>query len=315
MMFNSVFKEKLSNFLEYKNNNGFYKKSIIEKLKNFDKYILSNNITTDILTKDIVISYIESHINVKKSTLNNYASVMRQFGTYLNALEGNSYILPLKYYPDEDNFIPYIFTKEEERKIYMAIKESNYKHNPKKQEQIKLIFMLLFSTGMRIGEILNIKRENIDYKKHTIYITDTKNNCDRIIVVSNKLSDTLKEFENKYNKDYIFFFENGIGKKYTVGCFYAIFRSILFKAKIMHSSKGPRVHDIRHTFAVNSFRQAINNGKNIENYLPILSTYMGHKDIISTYKYLHLTKEFFPNIRQKVENIIELERNIAYEEF
>ena len=313
-MFNSVFKEKLNNFLEYKKNNGFYSKDYLQKLINFDKYVKNNDIKDETLTKELVISYIDSHTTAKKSTLNTYASVMRQLGIYLNIRGEDSYIIPLKYYPDENNFIPYIFTKDEEKRIFKAINESNYRFNPKKQEQIKLIFMLLFSTGMRISEVLNIKRANIDYDKRTIYITETKNDCDRIIVVSSKMINRLKSFENKYNKDYEYFFEKENKTKYTRGWFYFVFRIIIFKAKIMHTEKGPRVHDIRHTFVVNSFRQAIINNKNIESFLPILATYIGHKDIESTYKYLHLTKEHFKEIRETVENIIEFKKEINYEE-
>lgn len=312
-MFNGCFKEKLKDFLEYKQINGFFKNDL-SKFINFDKYTIKEKIESKYLTKEIVISFIDSHKGVKPGTKNVYASFMRQFGIYLNNIDNVSYILSHKYYPDENNFIPYIFTKEEEIKFFEAINKSHYKQNPKKLLQIKLIFTLLFSTGMRVGEVLNIERKNINYDNQTIYITSTKNDCDRIIAINEKLSNDLRQFDNDYNNDFIYFFERNRNVKYTRSDVYEIFRNILFKAKIQHTEKGPRVHDIRHTFVVNSFRQAINNNKDIKNFVSILQVYIGHKDIESTYKYLHLTSEFFPEIRSKIENIINLEREINYEE-
>ena len=200
---------------------------------------------------------------------------------------------------------------QELRKL-MYYSEEVLMNNEKKK--IYLIFKLLFGTGMRISEVLNLKCKNIDYEKNNIKIEDTKNKCDRLIIISNKLIKELEEYNQKYNNNFEYFFENRINTKYTVGDFYSIFRKIIFKAKIMHFDNGPRVHDIRHTFAVNSYRNAIKKGLDINNYVVTLGVYMGHKTISSTYKYLHLTVEYYPNLKEKIENIIKLEKEIDYED-
>ena len=122
-------------------------------------------------------------------------------------------------------------------------------------------------------------------KKNSLKIEDTKNRCDRLIIISNKLIKELQDYNKEYNNGFEYFFENRINTKYTAGDFYSIFRKIIFKAKIMHFDNGPRVHDIRHTFAVNSYRNAIKKGLDINNYVVTLGVYMGHKTISSTYKY------------------------------
>ena len=313
--FNGIFKEELENFVIYKRNNGYVFNTNIEKLKNFDNYTIEYKITTKKLTKELVINYIESHKNWKGITKNVYASFIRQFAIYLDIVGIDSYILPLKYYSAKRNFKPYIFTNEEITKIFKSIDNCYLKIHPKKQLQIQLIFELLFSTGMRISEVLNIKRENINYDKCIIEIKETKNGSDRLILINKNLTEKLLVFENEYNNNYEYFFENNIQQKYSPDCIYSIFRKILFNAKIMHTENGPRLHDIRHTFCVNSFKQAIEQGKDLENYLPILCTYVGHTDLSSTYKYLHLTCSVFPEIRDKVKDIINIEKEIKYEEF
>lgn len=310
-----IFKDEIINFIEYKRTNGFYNNnSVYHKLAFFDKYTVSNSINKKELTKELVTSFIDSLDN-KTSSKNGYASTFRQFAIYLEISGIKAYHLPIGYYPRKYNFIPHIYTSDEVKHIFEAIDNCYLIHNKKKQEQIRLIFELLFGTGMRISEVLNIKRSNINYDKGSILIEETKNGCDRLILVGNTLINKMKEFELKYNKDYLYYFENEIEKKYNPSCIYSIFRKLLFIAKIMHDENGPRLHDIRHTFAVNSFKHAIKENRDLNNFLPLLSTYMGHKDLSSTYKYLRLTAEVFPSIKNKIEKYIVVNKVINYDEF
>lgn len=313
MKFNGIFKDELINFIEYKKNCNQNEYTHISQLMIFDRYTQSINLTKKKFTKELIMNFINSIENISDSTKALYASCMRQFGIYLNRYYDDAYILPNKYFQRKYNFVPYIFTEEEIKKIFEALKES-YTNFPLKQKQIYLILKLLFSTGMRISEVLNLERKNINYKNNTIYIGNTKNKTDRLLPISKELITELYNFDKEYNNEYEYFFERNYKQKYYNKLFYVIFRNIIFKAKIMHTETGPRVHDIRHTFAVNSFRKAIDNNEDINHFLPLLSTYLGHNCIESTYKYLHLTITTFPKIREKVENVINLEKEINYEE-
>ena len=79
---------------------------------------------------------------------------------------------------------------------------------------------------------------------------------------------------------------------------YVKFREMLFKCGISHEGrgKGPRVHDLRHTFAVHCLQKWIRNGIPLSAALPRLSTYLGHSDMSATEKYLRLTSEVYPEI-------------------
>lgn len=312
--FQGIFKDELNSFVEYKMNNGFNYKSIINKLKNFDKYTIEVNLSKKELTKELLIEYIYHYKSIKSSTKGSIVSAIRQFAIYLNIIDIPAFVFPESYFDNKRNFKPYIYSKDEIKRLFIAIGDCNLKKYPKKQEQIRLIILLLVKTGMRIGEVLTIKRCNIDYENNTILLENTKNNCDRLIVINEKLKIDLKIFDEQYNKSYEYYFENGNKKTYSVGCIYAIFRKILFKAKIMHTDNGPRLHDLRHTFCTNSLKQAIDNNIDLNSFMPILSAYVGHKDLNSTYKYLHLTYEVYDDIREKIKDIITIERDINYEE-
>ena len=79
---------------------------------------------------------------------------------------------------------------------------------------------------------------------------------------------------------------------------YHLFRKLLLQCGIPHAgrSKGPRVHDVRHTFAVHSLLRWYRDGADLDAKLPLLATYLGHQSLAGTQRYLHLTAELFPEI-------------------
>ena len=114
MNYNSVFKEEIISYIKYKKSNGYSFNSEIVKLRNFDKYLVENNIKEKKLTKELVISFIDSHkVRSKTVTLAAYASLIRQFALYLCRIEIDAYIIPINYYSAKRNFIPYIYTNDE----------------------------------------------------------------------------------------------------------------------------------------------------------------------------------------------------------
>jgi integrase len=70
-----------------------------------------------------------------------------------------------------------------------------------------------------------------------------------------------------------------------------------------YSGNAPRVHDFRHTFAVNRLTQWVHEGKDVNACLPYLSMYLGHQNFADTDYYLHLTPEFFPVLKEKSKAI------------
>lgn len=97
----------------------------------------------------------------------------------------------------------------------------------------------------------------------------------------------------------------------TEHAFYSRFREILWFAGIPHQGrgKGPRVHDLRHTFAVHCLNKWVDEGRDIYTVLPILSNYLGHSSISATSHYLRLTPVQFPqivSIMEEQSGLIEL---------
>ena len=80
----------------------------------------------------------------------------------------------------------------------------------------------------------------------------------------------------------------GPAQPLTIGNVYHNFRRFLWQARISHGGRGhgPRVHDLRHTFAVNNLRSWFAHGRDVGALLPVLQTYMGHSSLADTAYYL-----------------------------
>ena len=99
------------------------------------------------------------------------------------------------------------------------------------------------------------------------------------------------------------FFPGGsAGRPLTLVNVYHNFRRFLWQARISHGGPGrvPRVHDLRHTFAVNNLRSWFASGEDVGALLPVLQAYMGHSSISDTANYLRLTAESYPQITARV---------------
>ena len=96
------------------------------------------------------------------------------------------------------------------------------------------------------------------------------------------------------------------GEPLTLGNVEKNFRRFLWQAGISHGGRGhgPRVHDLRHTFAVNNLRPWFAQGRDVGALLPVLQTYLGHSSIADTAYYLHLTAESYPDITARVQQAI-----------
>lgn len=303
MNYNGIFKEQIEAFILEKRNLGYKYIREEEIMEEFDKYTIKEDITSNILSKDLIINWINIH-DVKLITKKHYGDIMREFGKYLFKHDNSSFILPNKYYPIKSDFKAYIYSNDELNRFFKSIKNSFMLNNIQKQSLYFLIFQLLYATGMRITEILSIKVGNIDFNNHSILLEDCKNGNERNVYLKDSVFNLIIDYHNQYNQQknsnsYFFTIKNN--KQLNRNLVYSNFRKILILSNIVHNEFGPRIHDFRHTMAVYSFKNAVDNNYDLLTFLPILSAYLGHKDIYATEKYLHLVSDMYPDIRNKIE--------------
>jgi len=231
--------------------------------------------------------------------------VIQRFSEYLLSHGIASYIYPrIKTVPTQ--FTPYIFSNEELAKIFTASDNCRSQYLPIRCEVASLIFRMLYSTGMRVSEATNLKVRNVDLVQGVIGIYDTKFGKERLLPVDDSLLERMKRYSKKvltFAGPDSPFLPCQNNRHYSPGTIYGMFRDFLWQAGISHGGKGagPRVHDLRHTFAVHCLRRAVKNGDDLGVMLKYLSVYLGHASTSATQAYLRLTADMYPDVVCKVE--------------
>lgn len=302
--FRSVFAEDIKGFLKEKEALKENSKNVFYSIRKFDTFCFEQKITECILTKKLVEKWLEKDQNENDNNLSHRASVMRCFGQYLLRTGKDAYVLPIKTYKRGSKYIPHIYSKEEIKRFFEVVDSLDKKSKcDKKPIYMPIIYRLLYFCGLRINEALSLKIEHVNIDENCLVIKDAKNHRDRLIPITSNLTDLLKNYFITYNLKKTsneYFFTNSKNKKIRVDDFYDLFREYLWKAKIPHTGKGPRVHDFRFTFVVNCIHRWLLEDKDLNVYLPLLQTYLGHVNISATYYYYQMTLGIYPYLEKKL---------------
>jgi integrase len=177
--FTSGFSAKLDAYLEYYAARGFKEASHIRYLLKFDRYCAEHFPEQSTLTREAVHHWLDS-VKTTANEFARYATVIRQFGIYLCAVDGTAYVLPEKFAPNQSEFNPYIFTDEELAALFKAIDAlPPFKDEPHLNEISPVMFRLIYTCGLRPNEGRELLAKNIDIKTGNILITGTKRNTKR----------------------------------------------------------------------------------------------------------------------------------------
>lgn len=302
------FSELLEDFVQYKRNLGYKYDSTRESLQRFSKFTLNYNIENKILSKQLVIDWTSKRKNESLKGRENRSSDLRQFALYLQKLGYNVFIPPKCHKNRHNEYIPYIFTHEEVERFLQVVDVIKPHPLSNRRASYPLLFRLLYCCGLRISEALNLKICDVDFDRGVLFIREAKCCKDRIIAMSATLADMFIRYHAQFNtnngeRDYYFTNKDGYPLKRDL--VYKNYRKLLWKAGISHGGKGkgPRLHDLRHTFCVHTLIKQIKDGVDLYVTLPILSAYVGHSSITATQRYIRLTAEAYPELIEKVSRM------------
>ncbi len=218
--------------------------------------------------------------------------------------------LPTKLPKRPSPFIPYIYSKQELRQLISTALCYKKKKGQIEPYMIRTLLLVLYSTGLRISEALSLKLNDLDLDQNLIIVQNTKFHKSRFVPISDQLHCILDEYllwRAKYvgNCDgdlSVFPGTKNLPLKFST--VHSIFQQIRLKAGVIRTDETtfqPRLHDLRHTFAVHSLISWYQENKDIGKLLPILSTYMGHSGFSSTTVYLSITSDLLNEASAKFE--------------
>lgn len=279
-----------------------------DMLKSFDSFVYSRCLKETGLTKQLVMEWTARKPNETVSTQCGRISLLRGLANYMNRIGYSAYVYPKAIVTvDRYSYTPYIFSSDEIKRIFEVC--DHYPPNdctPNRHFVLPLLLRILYGCGLRISEAVHLTLQDVDLNKGFLHIRNTKFNKERILPMADSLTGRCREYCRNAdigNTRNPFFFPSPYGGHYSEATIYILFREVLRKAKISHlgRGKGPRIHDLRHTFAVNCLKKWVLNGRDLNNCLPYLSAYLGHEDMRGSQRYLRLTAELYPDITSKIE--------------
>lgn len=302
LVFNGPLKDFCYGYVTYKRSMGYkVGEPALYNLRYMDDFFKKYNMAELTLTKEMVKDYTARRGNEAVKTQHMRMSLIRQFAMFMNSIGYDFYIHPKELIPISKTFTPYIFTHDEIHRILKVV--DHLAPTPWSVHYhliYPMLFRMLYGCGLRINEALSLKTTDVDLKSGVLTVTKAKLNTSRLVPMSESLADYCKIYVKKMDLDM-----NGTGYyypsrdqgKYNRTPIYVKIKQFMKEANIFSDgSVGPRVHDLRHTFAVHSLEKMVAEGMDIYCALPILSTYLGHRGIESTEGYLRLTEEAYSGI-------------------
>jgi integrase len=156
---------------------------------------------------------------------------------------------------------------------------------------------LLAVTGMRIGELIHLDRSDVDLTTGVVLVRESKFTKSRYVPLHESTVGVLRHYSGLRDAEHprpitTSFFVAVTGKRLDYTMVGRNFRNLCENAEVgVGAVRQPRMHDLRHTFAVATLVHFYRTGQDVTVKMPLLSTYLGHRDPRSTYWYLSAAPE------------------------
>ncbi|MBM9536915.1 tyrosine-type recombinase/integrase [Desulfobulbus alkaliphilus] len=299
--FVGIFAELLTNFVKFKQSLGFKYETEAGELYRFSVFTTTFSLSKPILTKEIVQAWCTQRVHEGVRHSHRRAYPVRQFAVYLNSMGLDAYIIPPGANTRHYTYIPYIFTHAEIERIFINSDRLCPRRNSTISFVVPVILRILYSCGLRISEAISLQNKHVNLRDGILEVKNSKFGKDRLVPITESMTEICRQYFrvlHQYSSPDDYFFMKSNGQPVTRDNVYRRFREILWVSGISHRGRGtgPRLHDLRHTYAVHTLKRAVDRGIDVYCTLPILSTYMGHVSVTASEQYLRLTADAFPAI-------------------
>ncbi len=238
------------------------------------------------------------HCQLTANVRRSYQRIVRNFCLYRRRTEPDCFVPDLNSFPRPRPYCTPVLVEPEQigRMLALATHLTPTQLSPLRPAVLRLAIVLLYTAGLRHGELLRLTLQDIEPRTGVLQIRESKFHKSRLVPLS---PDALAEFHHYLSQRLTPTFDTRpaspllcnlkrgrLGPYTETGLRYAIYS--LFDAAGVYGSDGrrPRVHDLRHSFAIQALIRWYREGVDVQSRLPHLALYMGHVSIISTAYYL-----------------------------
>ncbi len=306
---------ELQSYLKIRRNLGYSLSTSERVLKRFVSFLEMKN--EHYITTDLFLQWKQVFGIASKSTWADRLSMVRLFASWLKCLDSRHEVPPQSLiHHCRKRKPPYIYTDAEIKNIIEAAGRLQSR-NGFREITYPAFFGLVSVTGLRISEAISLNNKDVDLKDGIITVHYGKNGNNRILPVTECTKNHLKEYTIKRDRFFgntpepFFVSDNGFrltdcAARYN---FAAVGKMIGLRSEQLYNKHGlgPRIHDLRHTFAVKVMKNWYQEGKNIDKEMLKLVTYLGHTKPANTYWYIEAVPELLTLASLRVENYLDEE--------
>jgi site-specific recombinase XerD len=234
----------------------------------------------------------------------NHLRVVRNFLLYYARSHPKTYLPDLATFPKSSPYLsPRLVTPAEMARVLATAKQlpASYS-NPLRAQTIHLALGLLFCCGLRRGELLRLRLRHFDSTEDVLRIEETKFHKSRLVPLDCSVARELRNYVELRRRHRLpvqpespLLYSNRRPAPADVYCAEALtsnWQYLCVTAGVLdEKGRPPRIHDLRHSFAVAALHRWYQQGVEVQTKLPHLATYMGHVCAVSTHHYLHLTPD------------------------
>jgi site-specific recombinase XerD len=197
---------------------------------------------------------------------------------------------------------PYIYARDELQRLFDSTAVEISRRGARQLDAVtfRTLLLLLYGAGLRFSEATGLTRADVDLSEAILTIRDTKFHKSRLVPVGPQLTAVLANYISVRPGDGLaqgeaaFLLANRDGTRLSSSTVQTAFETLRRIAGVHGAEVGrqiPRLHDLRHSFAVHSLTAWYRQGADVQRLLPVLSTYLGHSDLEGTKVYLSMTPE------------------------
>lgn len=282
----------LQDYLRIRRALGFKLNAPGRMLQQFIAYLDDAHART--ITVELAIGWARLPQGVQPISLSHRLGAVRGFARYLQTIDPSTQIPPCQIWPPGvPRPVPYLWSDADVRALLIA---SRCLTPPLRAATAEVLFGLLAVSGMRIGEALSLSREDVDLHSGVLTIGDAKFGRSRIVPLHPSSTEVLRRYASRRDQlapqpAATTFLQSASGTAVSYPAVHGTFVKLTTDMGVRTETVRPRIHDLRHSFAVKTLIGWYRSGEDVAAKMPVLSNYLGHVDPAGTYWYLSAAPE------------------------
>jgi len=299
---------QIQNFINLRRLSGTDYQSQAQLLGYFDRFVVEQHLSEPRISRKITECYLESLSHLAPRSRYNRFCVVRQLCQYLARSDPLGYVPePLKVIPSKGAHQPYIYSNSELQALLVAASKLP-PENSLRPHTYRTLLGVLYSTGIRIGEAVALNLEDFHSSDRRLHIAQGKFRKARLVPLSASTCRALDQYvrirlQIRPRSPDSPLLLNQRSRRLHPSTVNQSFRQLLRQCGIHHTKHtGPRIHDLRHTFALHRLLAWYRDGQDVNQRLAYLATYMGHVDVHSTQVYLRTTPQLLEQVNRRFYN-------------